>query len=192
MIAVAIDEATDRIAQYVRDETGGIDYPILVDADHVVTELYAISNVPTVIMIDEDDHIVHPNWNAFATDTFRSVTGIDSAAQVDVVRRWVVDGEVALTEDEARGAVGDLSADEEAARLHFRIATRLRDTGDEDGAARNFDRAAELAPHDWTIRRASIPLRGGDPFGDEFFALAAEFQAAGRPYHGIAPPRPTT
>jgi len=148
--------------------------------------LYAISNVPSVIMIDETDQIVQPNWNAYATDTFKEYTGIDSGEQLEIIRRWVLDGTTMMTPTEAKTAVGDLSADEEQARLHFRIANHLRHAGDDDGAARNFDRAAALAPHDWTIRRAMMPLRGGDPFGDEFFKLAAEYQEAGRPFHGVA------
>ena len=47
MIAVAVDEDVDKI----RPAAEGITYPVLIDADHVVTELYAISNVPTVLMI---------------------------------------------------------------------------------------------------------------------------------------------
>lgn len=164
----------------------GITYPVLVDADHLLTELYAISNVPSIIMIDENDHIVQPNWNAYATDTFKEYTGIDSGEQVEIIRRWVIDGTPMMSTEEARTAVGDLSPDEEQARLHFRIANHLRELGDDDGAARNFDRAGELAPHDWTIRRAMMPLRGGDPFGEEFFALAAEYAEAGRPFHGVA------
>jgi hypothetical protein len=31
-----------------------------------------------------------------------------------------------------------------------------------------------------------MPLRGADPFGDEFLALAAEYNEAGRPFHGVA------
>lgn len=185
MIAVAIDEAVDKIREFM----DGITYPVLIDADHLLTELYAISNVPTVLLIDEDDRIVQPNWNAYATDTFKDFTGIDSSQQIDVIRRWVVDGETMMTEADAKTAVGDLTDDEEAARLHFRIALRLRDNGDEAGAERNFERACELAPHDWTIRRASMPLRGGDPFGPEFFTLVEEFTAAGRPYHGVAAER---
>lgn len=185
MIAVAIDENVDNVRAFME----GITYPVLMDADHLLTELYAISNVPTVLLIDEDDRIVQPNWNAYATDTFKDFTGIESAEQLEVIRRWVLDGTPMMTADDAREAVGDLSADEEAARLHFRIATHLRDRGDDEGAARNFDRAAELAPNDWTIRRAMLPLRGGDPFGQEFFDLLAEFDAAGRPYHGVAADR---
>ncbi|MGI9596747.1 MAG: TlpA family protein disulfide reductase [Acidimicrobiales bacterium] len=186
VIAVAIDENVDQVRQFM----DGITYPVLIDADHLLTELYAISNVPSVLMIDEDDRIVQPNWNAYATNTFKEYTGIESADQIEIIRRWVVDGTPMMTADEARTAVGDLSPDEEQAKLYFRIAIRLRDGGDDDGAARNFDRAAELAPHDWTIRRAMMPLRGGDPFGDEFFELAAEYNAAGRPFHGVAAPRP--
>lgn len=182
---MAIDEDVEKVRQFM----DGITYPVLMDSEHLLTELYAISNVPSVLMIDEKDRIVQPNWNAYATNTFKEYTGIESADQVEVIRRWVVDGVKMMTEDEAKQAVGDLSDEEEQARLYFRIANRLRNTGDEDGAARNFDRAAELAPHDWTIRRAMMPLQGEDPFGDKFFELAAEFNAAGRPFHGVAPSR---
>lgn len=181
VIAVAIDEDLEK----VRGAADGITYPVLMDVDHVVTELYAISNVPTVLMIDEDDTIVHPNWSAYATDTFRELTGVDSNAQKDRIRRWVRDGDLHMTADEAKVSVGDLSPQEEQARLFFRMATQLRRTGDEAGAARNFDRANELAPHDWTIRRAALPLQGKDPFGDNFFELYKEFNEAGRPYHGV-------
>lgn len=182
MIAVAIDENVEAVRGFTNDVT----YPVLMDADHVLTELYAISNVPSVVMIDEHDKIVQPNWNAYATDTFKEYTGIDSGKQLDVIRAWVRDGTPMMSEAEAKTAVGDLSADEEAARLHFRIANHLRGVGDHAGADRNYDRASELAPHDWTIRRAMMPLRGGDPFGDEFFELAAEYNEAGRPFHGVA------
>jgi len=184
VIAVAVDEATDTIRDYIAG-TDGITYPVLIDTQHLVTELYAISNVPTVILIDGDDTIVQPNWNAYATDTFRDFTGVDSGAQLDAIRRWVVDGETLMTRDDARGAVDDLSPGEERARLHFRLALALRDRGDAAGTDRHFDRACALAPHDWTIRRAALPLRGGDPFGAEFFELLEEFTEAGRPYHGV-------
>ena len=57
--------------------------------------------------------------------------------------------------------------------------------GDQAGCDRNFDRAAELAPEDWTIRRAMMPLRGQDPFGENFMALYADWKANGSPYHGV-------
>jgi hypothetical protein len=90
-----------------------------------------------------------------------------------------------LTAEAARTAVDDLSDDEVLARLHFRIAAHLRRTGDASGAARHFERAGELAPHDWTIRRATMPLVGDDPFGEKFFEMYQQWDDAGRPYHGL-------
>lgn len=158
---------------------------MLYDADHVLTELYAISNVPTVVLIDEDDSIAMPNWSAYGSDLFIEFTGVESDKQHDRIREWVRNGDAGMSRDDAVSAVGDLTPDEEAARLHFRLATALRDRGDQAGADRNFDRAAELAPNDWTIRRAMMPLRGQDPFGENFMTLFGEWQEQGMPYHGV-------
>ena len=46
---------------------------------------------------------------------------------------------------------------------------------------RHFDAAVELAPLDFSIRRASMRHRGEDPFGQEFFELWEQWSAAGRP-----------
>ena len=181
MIGVAIDENLEKL----RELTADVDYPILVDADHVLTELYAISNVPTVVLINEDDSIAMPNWSAYGSNLFSEFTGVEADRQHDRIRRWVRDGDAGMSTSEAVAAVDDLTADEEAARLHFRLATTCRDRGDAAGADRNFDRASELAPYDWTVRRAMMPLRGQDPFGETFMNLYGEWKDAGQPYHGV-------
>jgi hypothetical protein len=169
----------------VRPWTEAIEFPVLIDQQHALTELYAISNVPTVIWIDENDRIVRPNGVAYGTDTFKDFTGVEAAPHMDLFRKWVVDGVEPEIDDAAGDAVGDLSEDEVQARLHCRIATHLRRNGDSDAAGEHFARAAELAPHDWTIRRAMMPLVGDDPFGEKFFDIYRDWDAAGRPYHGI-------
>jgi hypothetical protein len=185
VLGVALDDSVDDVRPWVE----GISFPVLIDPNHVLTELYAISNVPTVIWIDENDRIVRPNGVAFGTDTFKEFTGVEAAPHKDSVRQWVREGRQPMPADEARTAVGDLSADEIAARLHFRIATTARRQGHEEVAKGHFQRAAELAPYDWTIRRAALPLTGGDPFGQEFFDMYEEWQQAGSPYHGLAATR---
>ena len=69
---MAIDENVDALKELARE----VSYPVLVDADHHLTELYAISNVPTVVWVDEEDQIVRPNAAEFGTDTFTELTGI--------------------------------------------------------------------------------------------------------------------
>jgi hypothetical protein len=185
VVAVAIDESPDDVAPFI----DGITFPVLIDREHVLTELLAISNVPTVVLVDADGRIAKPNWVAFGTDTFADFTGIASGPQLDAIRRWARTGEVDVEVTDVETTVGDLSDDEVAARLRFRIATHLRRIGDPDGAERNFAAAVALAPHDWTVRRAAMPLRGVSPFGEQFFEMAAEWEAAGRPYHGISADR---
>jgi hypothetical protein len=169
----------------VRPWTENITFPVLIDQQHALTELYAISNVPTVIWIDEDDRIVRPNTEAYGTDTFKKYTGIEAGPHFDLLRRWVVDGQQPMSKEAARMAVSDLDEDEVGARLHFRVAAYARRNGDTATAAKHFARAGELAPFDWTIRRAMMPLVGEDPFGEKFMAMYQEWDEVGRPYHGI-------
>jgi hypothetical protein len=181
VIPVALDDSVDEVTPWV----DGITMPVLIDPQHVLTELYAISNVPTVVWIDEEGRIARPNGVAFSNDMFAEFTGVTSAPGLDEIRRWVREGEIPISADDARVAVGDLDDDEVRARLHFRLAAHARRTGDDETARRHFDLAAGLAPHDFTVRRALLPLTGGDPFGQEFFDFYTEWQEAGSPYHGL-------
>jgi peroxiredoxin len=182
VIAVAIDNSPDDVRPWV----DGITYPVLVDQNHLLTELYAISNVPTVVWIDEDDRIVRPNGVAFGSDLFKEFTGVESGPHMDAVRRWVNDGDEPISHDAARAAVAALSDDEVLARLHFRVAAEALRHGDETTARRHFEAATALAPYDFTIRRAAMPLLGDDPFGPTFFAFWEQWQEAGSPYHGLS------
>lgn len=178
MIAVALDESVDD----VREWADGISFPVLLDRDHLLAELYAVSNVPTVVWIDEDGTIARPNSAEVGTDMFVDFTGVTPDEHMEQVRRWVRDGTLP---DDADYAVEDLSADEIEARLAFRIAKHHRRSGDTDRAARWFERAAGLAPFDFTVRRAAMPLQDVDPFGEAFFELFGAWREAGSPYHGV-------
>jgi peroxiredoxin len=181
VIAVALDQSAADVTPYC----DGITMPVLYDAEHILTELYAISNVPTVVWIDEDETIVRPNGYAFGTDVFKEITGFEASPHLDQVRRWAREGEVPITADDARSAVGDLSDDEVLARLHFRVATEAYRQGNPDATRAHLGVAAELAPDDLTIWRAAMPLLGEDPFGPGFMARYEEWQQQGSPYHGL-------
>ena len=160
--------------------------PVLLDRDHVLSETLAVSNVPTVVWVDEADRIVVPNWVAFSNDMFTEFHGLKAGPGLEAIRTWAHTGEVPAELAVDPSVIGDLSEDEEAARLWFRLAAELRRSGDDEAAGRLFARAGRLAPLDFTIRRAAMPLVGDDPFGGSFFELYGEWETAGRPYHGIA------
>jgi len=181
VVAVAIDQDADD----VRPFTGGLTIPVLYDPQHLLTELYAISNVPTVVWIDGNDRIARPNAEAFGTDTFADFTGAESAPHLDLVRRWVRLDELPPDVEEARAAVGDLSDDEVLARLHFRIAAEAHRRGDTETTRRHVLRAGELAPEDLTIWRAGMPLIGEDPFGQDFLDRYDQWRAKGSPAHSL-------
>lgn len=183
VVAVAIDQSADD----VRPWTEGITMPVLYDPNHVLTEHYAISNVPTVVWIDEEDNIVRPNGVAFGSDLFTDFTGVASGPHLDEIRRWAREGEIPVSTDEARGAVGDLTEDEVLARLHFRVAAEAHRLGDHEATRRHVATASALAPDDLTVWRAGMPLVGEDPFGDTFLAKYDEWKRKGMPYNGLPP-----
>ena len=80
-----------------------------------------------------------------------------------------------------------ITEEEALAHLHWRIGANLVRAGESDRG--HFDRAGELAPHDFTVRRSALPLVGKNPFGDDFFEMFEEFKDAGRPIHGLRPTR---
>jgi hypothetical protein len=161
---------------------------VAIDPDRAFTDAYAVRNVPTVLWVDEEDRIVRPADVAFGTDTFIDFHGIDSQPHFDALRRWVIDGEEPLTgDDEVREHVVAPTDDEQLARVHFRVGLELHRAGRTDAAARQFARAGELAPDDFTIRRAALPLQGIDPFvSEEFFALYGEWEARGKRGYGFS------
>jgi hypothetical protein len=171
----------------VRPWVEDVTFPVLLDSEHLLTELYAISNVPTVVWIDEEGHIARPIGAAHGSDLFVDFTGIEAEPHLDEVRRWVNQGVVPITEDDARQAVADLSEGEVLARLHFRVASAAHGAGREEVTRRHIARASELAPDDLTIWRAGMPLVGEDPFGDAFIVKYEAWRGRGSPAHGLPP-----
>jgi hypothetical protein len=140
-----------------------------------------------VLWIDEEGRIVRPNDVSYVTDTFQFMTGIDPAPQLARVRAWVRDGESAIAREDIPELQTLPSVTDQLARAHFGLATWLRDHDRPDAAERHFVRAGELAPHDFTIRRGSMPMRGIDPMGERFFEMVTDWMRAGHTYYRPLP-----
>ena len=160
----------------------GLTMPVLYDPQHLLTELYAISNVPDR-GVDRRGGPDRPAQRPRRSGPTPSPTSPGPSPRP--TSSWCAGGcahgEVPLTEDEARDAVADLSDDEVLARLHFRIAAEAHRRGDAATTRRHVLRAGELAPDDLTIWRAGMPLIGEDPFGQDFLDRYDEWRAKGQP-----------
>ena len=183
-IAIALDRGADA-RPFI--EAANATHPSLIDEGHRIAELYHIVNVPTLIWIDEEGMICRPHDSQYATDTFTAFHKKLSAPYLDMLRDWVRTGAWAMTPDEVRANQPLPDDDAQLARLERAVAWRLLESDRAEAAERHFERATELAPLDWTIQRGSTPLRGGNPFGPEFFALAEK----GKPDYALEAITPT-
>jgi hypothetical protein len=189
VVTVAIDSSLDEPRPFV--ERAGATHPSLVDTEHCVADLYNMVNVPTVLWIDEDGRIVRPQDVHYVSNELASITQFHNRKPLAALRAWV--------HGEAPAYAGDLIADtkvptqdDQAARAAFALGWHLSQQGRPDAAARWFVRAGELAPHDFTIRRGSMPIRGIDPMGPAFFEMAGAWGQAGNPYYLPLPDTATT
>ncbi len=155
-----------------------------------MAHLYGMINIPTAIWIDEAGRIVRPARIEPVSNLFQAFTGLDCEPHLAALRRWVRTGELELTDDEVRAGQLPPTPEEQLARAEFALAWHLWQQGEARAAEPHFARAGELAPHDWTIRRGSMPLRGLDPMGEDFLAIYRAWEAAGRPdYQKLAAQR---
>lgn len=177
LFSVALDNDPEDSRPWI--EAASPTYPVAVDTAHLTAERYGITNVPSVVWVDEQDRIVKPPTIAPGDDQFVDYTLISAEQHHDLLRAWVRDGVLPASAD---APPPERTDDEQRALAHRRIAAYHQRHGDVDAAKRQLAVAQELAPWDWTVRRGGIAMTGGDPFlGEEFTSFWEEWDAAGRP-----------
>jgi hypothetical protein len=182
---VALDKSAEDARPWI--EAARPSHPSVIDTQHVVADLYNIVNVPTILWIDERGRVVRPNDVAFGTDAFKHITGLESARHLAALRAWVRGETKALSEDRVRSLQSLPTAADQQARAEFGLGEWLFEQGRPEAAERHFLRAGELAPHDFTIRRGTMPIRGIDPMGPQFREMVGEWAKAGNPYYRPLP-----
>jgi len=185
VISVAVDRSADAARPWI--DAAHPTHPSLVDIRHRLADLYNMVNVPTVVWIDERGKIARPNDVAFGTDTFRHITGIQAATHQDALRGWVRGELPVMSDDEVRALQSLPTESDQAARAEFGLGQWLHEQGRAASAARHFVAAGELAPHDFMIRRGTMPMRGIDPMGPEFRSMILAWGAAGNAYYRPLP-----
>ena len=165
------------------------EFPCLIDEQHLVADLYGMTNVPMAVWIDEQGRIVRPAEPAGATDHFRrmdpetfGVPDEDADAlaanrrrYLDALRDWVengADSEFALAADEVRRRTRRPQERDVRAALHVRIGRKLYQRGNLEAAKRHMREAVELCPEKWNYRRQSLVL---DPEAVGTIDLSSEY-----------------
>lgn len=184
----------------VAQDTGGLrdagpwiekaraEYTVLIDTEHLVTQLYGMANVPTAVWIDERGKIVRPNEVAFVDDRFKSFTHMDAAPYLDAIRDWVAKGErsaFALSEEELRKGLVPVSSDRLMADAEFTLAEYLYHAGHGQEAIPHFKEAPRLDPANWNYKRQAWLLSDAERDYGTSFAKEVE-KLDGKPYY---PPR---
>jgi len=171
-------------------------YWTLIDAEHRVSALYGMVNVPQAVWINEAGHIVRPAETAGSTDHFRRMdrktrTHTPEAlvarkaaqdAYLNAVRAWVREGANALDEASVTSRQPRISEEMAQAQAHFRLAHWLRGAGRDAEAARHFAEASRLYPESWSFWRQAADLEQiGGAVSEKYWARV---DALGdRPYY---------
>jgi hypothetical protein len=168
VIAVAMDSREGDPLPWI--EQAGPTYPVLIDRDHRLAELYGVVNVPQAIWIDEHGRIVRPAEPAGAYEGFRkmnratrevpedaaTLTARAKATYVDAVRDWVLrgaDSEHAFSADRARAHLPAVTEDAVTAHAMFRLGQFMIRRGETAEGSRWLAEASRRYPESWCLWR---------------------------------------
>jgi hypothetical protein len=185
VITVGIEKDPEDARPFI--EAANPAHPSLIDTDHLVADLYNWVNVPTITWIDEHGRIVRPNDVQFGNDAWKHVTGLESGRHLEMVRAWVKGELQPMSEDAVRERQTLPTEVDQLARAHFGLGWWLHQEGRQAAAERHFLRGGELAPHDFMIRRGSMPIRGLSSAGPEFRQMVEDWAASGHRYYEPIP-----
>lgn len=161
-------------------------HPSLIDAHHVMAELFGVINIPQSIWVDEQGMIVRPAETAPAPpqsdaprapaappdvpERFQAILAEaskipnDAEAYHQALEDWVergADSPYALSPDEVIARSRPRNAEVSRGHAHFELACELERRGHHDAAVGHFREAHRLVPDSWTFRRQAWSLEPG-------------------------------
>jgi hypothetical protein len=201
IIAVAQESRGLETAQEFIDEAGPT-YVVLIDQEHVVSDLYNLTNVPQAVWIDENGKIIRPPETAGSHDGWRAMNREDmsmpdeSAAIIAKAQETYMN---ALRDWARNGADSRFAFDEAAARAHlkkpadntalafanFHLGQYLYRNGKQDEGDKFLKTAINLKPESWTMYRQAMNLRDVGAMGfaaDETYFARVDALGANRYY----------
>lgn len=162
-----------------------LDYTVLIDDRHTVTQLYDMVNVPTAVWINERGRIVRPNEVAYVDDRYKVFTHMDAGPYLEGIRDWALKGDSSrfvLSEAELKARLKPLNQDRAMADAEFGLAQYLYRKGFGVDAIAHFKAAQRLAPDNWNYKRQAWALSDAErDYGTDFWNEVKKLN--GKPYY---------
>jgi hypothetical protein len=150
-------------------EKSGAKFPCTIDTNHIVSDLYNMFNVPTVVWIDENGKIVRPNDVVVMNEGGAKLVKVDPETYIEKIRRWVINNDPPMNSNDdfiKYKQQREHTDNEQVARAEFLIGQWLYNNGELELATQHFETATELSPADVMIQRGTMSMRGMDPMKD--------------------------
>lgn len=181
MISVAEDTGGEAVAGRFWD-TAKATYTTLIDAQHTISTLYNMVNVPAGVWIDEEGRIARPPEVAYSkTQKFLTIQ-VDGDSYVAGLRDWVEKGDksvFAMKPEELKKKLTPRSPSQELADANFKLAVYFHGKGEKELAEKHWKEAQRLFPDDWNFHRQDWAFTP-----DANKNWMAKFQALnGKPYY---------
>jgi hypothetical protein len=168
VIAVAMDSRPGDALPWI--EAANPTYPVLIDREHRLGELYGIVNVPQAVWIDERGRIVRPAEAAGAYEGFRKMnratrempedaarlTAQAKTTYVNAIRDWVrrgAESEHAFSAERVRAHLPAVTEAVVTAQAMFRLGQFLLREGRREEGDRWLREASERHPESWCLWR---------------------------------------
>lgn len=154
-------------------------YTTLIDAEHTVSSLYHMVNVPSGVWIDEQGKIVRPAEVAYSQKVALLSIKVDGDKYVAALRDWVNHGDqssYALPKEELQQRMARKSENAALADANFKLGVYFHQKKDDARADKYFVTAQKLQPDDWNYHRQQWSF-GKDAlknWGEKFRALGGK------------------
>lgn len=161
-----------------------LDYTVLIDKQHLVTQLYAMVNVPTAVWINEKGRIVRPNEVAYVDNRYKALTFIDADPYLAAIRDWAQNGDKSrfvVSEQDMKERMKLQTPDRAMADAEFGLGEYLYGKGFGPDAIPHFKEAQRLAPDNWNYKRQAWAL--GDVERDYGTTFMKEVKKSGKPFY---------
>lgn len=162
-----------------------LDYTVLIDEQHAVTQRYGMVNVPTAVWINEQGRIVRPSEVAYVDDRYKAFHHIAAAPYLEAIRDWAQNGDrsrYVFSEEEMKQRLKTSNPEREQADAEFALAEYLYKKGFGAEAIAHFKEAQRLAPDNWNYKRQAWALSDAErDYGTTFMNEVKKLN--GKPYY---------